>query len=124
MIVFKIIQVLLLVFVLFTTISVVYKFIKENRKHRDRMRKLDQWSQFHGQLMDWSKEIVDVNVRVNFINQCVHKLINNSNDKLANNNLLDDWSLEEEKQKICKEWGQHIPSLLQEIRDNKLKQIL
>ena len=124
MIVFKIIQLLLTGFVLFTTIGVVYKFIKANRKHRQRMRNLDQWSQFHGQLMDWSKEIVDVNVRVNFINQCVHKLINNSNDKLANNNLLDDWSLEEEKQKICKEWGQHIPSLLQEIRDNKLKQIL
>ena len=88
------------------------------------MRKLDQWSQFHGQLMNWSKEIVDVEVRVNFINQCAHKLIQTGNDKLANNNLLDDWSIEEEKQKVCKEWGQHIPSLLQEIRDNKLNQIL
>jgi hypothetical protein len=121
--IFKIVQVLLLLFVLFTTISVVYKFIKENRKHRDRMRKLDQWSQFHGQLMDWSKEIVDVEVRVNFINHCAHKLIKTGNDNLSNN-LLDDWSVEEEKQKVCKEWGQHIPSLLQEMRDRKLNQIL
>ena len=121
--IFKIVQLVFLLFVLSTIIGVVYKFIKENRKHRDRMRKLDQWSQFHGQLMDWSKEIVDLNVRVNFINQCVHKLIKTGNDNLSNN-LLDDWSLEEEKQKVCKDWGQHIPSLLQEIRDNKLKQIL
>jgi len=123
MMIFKIVQLVFLLFALSMMISVVYKFIKENRKHRQRMRKLDQWSQFHGQLMDWSKEIVDVNVRVNFINQCVHKLIKTGNDNLSNN-LLDDWSVEEEKQKVCKDWGQHIPSLLQEIRDNKLKKIL
>ena len=124
MMIFKIVQLVFLFFVLCVMIGIVYKFIKENRKHRQRMRKLDQWSQFHGQLMDWSKEIVDVEVRVNFINQCAHKLIQTGNDKLANNNLLDDWSVEEEKQKVCKEWGQHIPSLLQEMRDRKLKQIL
>ena len=124
MIIFKIIQLVFLLFVLCVMIGLVYKFIKENRKHSNRMGKLDQWSQFHGQLMNWSKEIVDVDVRVNFINHCVHKLIQTGNDKLANNDLLDDWSIEEEKQKICKEWGQHIPSLLQEMRDNKLKQIL
>ena len=33
-------------------------------------------------------------------------------------------TLEEEKQKVCSEWGQHIPSLLQEMRDKKLNQIL
>ena len=124
MMIFKIVQLVFLFFVLCVMIGIVYKFIKENRKHSRRMKKLDQWSQFHGQLMNWSKEIVDVDARVNFINQCAHKLIQTGNDKLANNNLLDDWSVEEEKQKVCKEWGQHIPSLLQEMRDKKLKQIL
>lgn len=121
--IFKIVQLVFLLFILSTMIGIVYKFIKENRKHRIHMKKLDEWSKFHEQLMSWSKEIVDVGVRVNFINQCVHKLIKTGNDKLYNN-LLDDWSVEKEKQKVCKEWGQHIPSLLQEIRDNKLKKIL
>ena len=121
--IFKIIQLVFLLFILSTMIGIVYKFIKENRKHRQRMRKLDQWSQFHGQLMDWSKEIVDVEVRVNFINHCAHKLIKTGNDNLSNN-LLDDWSVEEEKEKVCKEWGQHIPSLLQEMRDKKLNQLV
>jgi len=123
MMIFKIIQVLLLLFVLSTMISVVYKFIKENRQHRKRMKKLDEWSKFHGQLMEWSKEIVDVDVRVNFINHCVHNLTQTGYDRLSQD-LLSDWSVEEEKQKVCKEWGQHIPSLLQEIRDNKLNKIL
>ena len=122
--IFKIVQLVFLLFILSTMIGIVYKFIKENRKHRKYMNNLNEWSKFHEQLMAWSKEIVDVEVRVNFINQCAHKLIQTGNDKLANNNLLDDWSVEEEKQKVCKEWGQHIPSLLQEIRDNKLNQIL
>jgi hypothetical protein len=34
-------------------ISVTWKFIKENRVHRRRMRKLDQWSDFHQDLMNW-----------------------------------------------------------------------
>jgi hypothetical protein len=73
--------------------------------------------------MEWSKEIVDVDVRVNFINHCVHNLTQTGYDRLSQD-LLSDWSVEEEKQKVCKEWGQHIPSLLQEIRDNKLNKIL
>ena len=123
MIVAKIIQLVFLLFILSTMIGIVYKFIKENRKHRKYMNNLNEWSKFHEQLMAWSKEIVDVEVRVNFINHCAHKLIKTGNDNLSNK-LLDDWSLEEEKQKVCKEWGKHIPSLLQEMRDNKLNQLV
>ena len=108
---------------LFLMIGVTWRFLKENRIHRRRMRKLDQWSQFHKQLMDWAKDIQDVNVRVDFINQCVHELIQTGNDKM-NKNMLDDWDIYEEKKKICNEWGKHIPSLVQEIREKKLNQIL
>lgn len=108
---------------LFLMIGVTWRFLKENRVHRKRMNNLDQWSKFHKQLMEWSKEIQDANVRVDFINHCVHKLIQTGNDKM-NKNMLDGWSIDEEKKKICSEWGQHIPSLVQEIRESKLNQIL
>jgi hypothetical protein len=132
MLVFKFIQVFVLLSALFVMIVAFYRFIQENREHSKRMKKIEQWSQFHGQLMEWSKEIVDDNVRANFISHCVHKLIQTGNDKFddlakhnrTNNNLLNDWSIDEEKQKVCNEWGQHIPSLLQEIRDKKINQIL
>ncbi len=120
----KIIESLLLLGLLFVMALLFYKFIVDTRLHRKRMNKLDQWSQFHNQLMEWSSEIVDTNVRVNFMNGCVHKLISDSNDHMLYNDMLDDWSVEEEKQKIYKEWGQHIPSLLQEMREKKLNKIL
>lgn len=118
----KILNFIVVLMALITFISITWKFIKENRKHRKHMERLNEWSKFHEQLMNWSKEIVDVGVRVNFINHCAHKLISDSNERAKD--MLSDWSVEEEKQKICKEWGQHIPSLLQEIRDNKLNKIL
>ena len=119
----KFIQTSIVLVFLFVMFLILWRFFQENRKHRQRMKKLDQWSKFHEQLMNWSKEIVEVDVRVNFINHCVHKLIKTSNDRLSQD-LLSDWSVEEEKMKVCKEWGQYIPSLLQEVRDNKLKKIL
>lgn len=119
----KFIQASIVLVFLFVMFLILWRFFQENRNHRQRMKKLDQWSKFHEQLMNWSKEIVEVDVRVNFINHCVHKLIKTSNDRLSQD-LLSDWSVEEEKQKVCKEWGQYIPSLLQEMRDTKLKKIL
>jgi len=119
----KILNFIVVLMALITFISITWKFIKENRKHRKHMERLNEWSKFHEQLMNWSKEIVDLEVRVNFINQCAHELMHFANDKFRNGSL-DDWDIEEEKQKVCKEWGQHIPSLLQEMRDKKLKQIL
>lgn len=123
MMIVKIIELLVLLFVLTLTTTLAWRFIKDMRKHNKRMKKLDQWSQFHKQSMEWAKEIVDVNVRVDFLNKCVSKLskANDGNSGIGN---LDDWDVEEEKMKICSEWGQHIPSLVQEIRESKLNQIL
>ena len=108
---------------LFLIIGITWRFLKENRVHRRRMRKLDQWSGFHQDLMNWSREISDVGVRVNFINNCVHELVHYGTDKLRSNKL-DDWDIDLEKKKICDEWGKYIPSLVQEIREKKLNQIL
>ena len=127
MIVLKFIQVVVLLVALFVMIGAFYRFIQGNRKHSKRMKKLDQWSQFHGQLMDWSKEITDPSVKVDFINECVSKLVLTSGNSIGDRfdkDMLDDWNIDESKKNICDKWGKHIPSLLQEMRDNKLNQIL
>lgn len=123
MIIVKIIELLVLLFVLTLAVSIAWKFIKENYKHNKRMKKLDQWSDFHKQSIEWAKEIVDVNVRVSFMNECIGKLstMNNGEPGVGS---LDGWDLEEEKMKVYNQWGQHIPSLLQEVRDKKLNQLL
>ena len=121
--IFKIFQAVVVLIVLATMVSILWKFTKETMVHRRRMNKLDQWSKFHQQLMNWSKEIVDVSVRVDFMNFCANELIQQSNQNLKND-MLDSWDINEEKIKIYLRWGKHIPSLLQEVRENKLNQLV
>ena len=123
MIIIKVFQFVIVLAVLATMVSILWNFIKEMRVHRKRMRKLKDWSNFHQQLMDWSKEISDVSVRVDFVNFCAHELIHQSNQNLKKD-MLDDWNIGEEKLKIYQRWGKHIPSLLQSVREDKLKSIL
>ena len=123
MIIIKVFQFVIVLAVLATMVSILWNFIKEMRVHRKRMRKLKDWSNFHQQLMDWSKEISDVSVRVDFVNFCAHELIHQSNQNLKKD-MLDDWDIGEEKLKIYQRWGKHIPSLLQSVREDKLKSIL
>ena len=86
------------------------------------MRKLDQWSDFNKQLMEWANEITDSSVKVDFINECAHRVIQYGNDKL-DKGMLDDWDIDESKKNICDKWGKNIPSLLQEVREKKLNKI-
>lgn len=123
MTVLKIIEALVGLIFLGVIVGITWKFIKETIVHRRRMNKLDQWSKFHQQLMDWSKEISDMAVRVEFMNFCANELIQQSNQKLKND-MLDNWDINEEKLKIFNQWGQYIPSLLQEVRESKLNKIL
>lgn len=97
-----------------------WRFITEMLKHRKQTKKLDEWSKFHEQLLNWSREIVDSDIRVKFINECVNDLMYHS----VNKQILDSWSFEKEKQKIVIKWGKHIPSLLQEVRHNKINKII
>ena len=96
------------------------KFIKETIKHRKRMRKLNEWSNFHKQLKDWSKEISDQNIRYKYMNECINRLANHS-DRI---DIIDDFSIEEEREEVYRKWGKYIPSLQEEIREIRLNKIL
>ena len=114
----------LLVFLVVISKS-MYNVLKDLREHRKRMKKLDQWSKFNHQLIEWSGEILDQNVRYDFMNNCVHKLLKKSNERLDSGiDQLVDFDIDKEKQKVFEKWGKHIPSLTQEIREDKLNKIL
>ena len=118
----KIIQSLLLLGLFFVMALLFYKLIVDTRLHRKRMNKLNQWSDFNKQLMEWANEITDSSVKVDFINECAHRAIQYGNDKL-DKGMLDDWDIDESKKNICDRWGKYIPSLLQEVREKKLNKI-
>jgi len=98
----------------------IYKIIYSTRKHNKRMRKLNEWSKFHKQLTEWSLEISDVTVRQKYMNECIGKLINHDSNNIQ---LIEQFSVEKEKEEIYKNWGRHIPSLLQEFRDKKINKL-
>jgi hypothetical protein len=124
--IFKIIQAALFLVFLFVIVGIVWRFFKETRQHSKRMRKLNEWSEFHKQLTDWAGEISDIGIRQVFMNECIDMLINHHTAVYGKNSYksIDDFDWDAEKMKIYIKWGQYIPSLLQEIRDKKLKQIL
>lgn len=108
--------------VAFLVISIsVYNFIMETIIHRRRMRKLKIWSQFQGRVVDWADEILDPDIKTQFITQCVTKLTHKYEEREEEIQNFDE---EREKLKIIKEWGDHIPSLKQEWREGQLKKIL
>jgi hypothetical protein len=101
--------------------TLVYNFIKETIIHRRRMRKLKIWSQFQARAVDWADEILDPDIKTEFITQCVTKLTHKYEEREQEIQNFDE---EREKLKIVKEWGDHIPSIKQEWREEQLKKIL
>lgn len=117
----KIISTTLLTSCLLVVFMLFIKFIKETRRHNKRMTKLNEWSKFHKQLVEWASEISDVSIRQQYMSECVSKLISHN----ANNiDIIDQFSIEKEKEVIYKRWGQYIPSLLQEVRQSRLEKLL
>lgn len=88
-------------------------------KRNKRYKKLNQFTEFHEQVIEWSKEIKDYSVRSSYVNECVNNLITPSEGFNGSDSIIDKY-----KEEIDKKWGQHIPSLRQEIREKKLNKIL
>lgn len=109
---------LLIIIIVFSFIAIlIWGFIRDTRIHNKRMSKLEQWSKFNSQLSEWSKEIVDISIQSEYVNDCM------IHTDYTNISFLDNWDINEEKKKVCEKWGYHIPSLLKEIREKKLKEI-
>jgi hypothetical protein len=117
----KIISTSLLISCLAVIFILFIRFLKETRKHNKRMTKLNEWSKFHKQLVEWASEISDVTIRQQYMNECVGKLISHNSNNI---DLIDNFSIEKEKEVIYKKWGQYIPSLLQEVRQSRLEKLL
>lgn len=117
----KIISTTLLTSCLVIFVMLFIRFLKETRKHNKRMTKLNEWSKFHKQLTEWAFEISDVTIRQQYMNECVGKLISHNTNNI---DLIDQFSIEKEKEVIYKRWGQYIPSLLQEVRQSRLEKLL
>lgn len=82
-------------------------------KYKSRKMQLDI-TKFTKSVGDWSDEIIDESIRRRFLSTYVTYLLIN----------FEKFNLKEEKDKLYKEWGKYIPSLIQEYRNEKLKKLL
>lgn len=113
----KILTTLFIILVISSSIYIIKDFIKSIINHKRQMKKLDDWQLFHKQLMDWSKEINDSNVRNEYIQYCISLLL------VKKTNIFDD-SIEDTYKYIVKKYSNHIPSLLKELRNGKINDII
>lgn len=112
---------ILLLIALFVVLRSIFTTIRSGIKHRRRMRKLDQWTNFHKQLTYWATEIVDKTIKDQFLSECLADIMNT---KIGDEERFDQFDWHKEKMKVYQKWGQHIPSLLQEVRQEKLNKLV
>ena len=89
--------------------------------HRKTMNKMKDWSKFHKQLLDWSEEILDQEIKKEYLLHCVSILSNNNNINIEG---LKNMDIDKAKDDIIKRFSNHIPSLKQEVRETRINKIL
>ena len=117
----KVLSIIFSLFFLVYAIHMAWTFIANTIKHRRRMRKLDEWTNFHKQLTHWATEILDKKIKDQFMSECLADIVN---IKISDVERFDQFDWHKEKMKVYQKWGQYIPSLLQEVRQEKLNKLV
>ena len=82
---------------------------------------MKDWSKFHKQLLEWSEEILDQEVKKEYLLHCVSILSDNNNINIEG---LKNMDIDKAKGDIIKKFSNHIPSLKQEVRETRINKIL
>ena len=107
--------VILIIFILFFSLHLISDLLS----HKRGMTKLKQWSQFNQKALDWSKEIKDSRVRAEYINYITNEML-----RVKSIESIKSTDIEVKRFEIYSKWGSHIPSLIAEMRDEKIKRLL
>lgn len=100
-------------------IIIIFYFFSSMIKHHRDMKELKEWSEFRKQTYEWALEISDSSIRDKYILEQAYILIEDLKDR-----DYQKLNIEDEKIKIYLKWGKHIPSLLQDMRENKLNKLV
>jgi late competence protein required for DNA uptake (superfamily II DNA/RNA helicase) len=98
----------------------VYRMIKTNKIHKKRLKMLKEYHNFSMQVFDWIKEIKNTDKVNEVLSYHIDEIFSSSPE-----DRLRKWEkISEFKNYIVEHWGQYIPSLKQQIRDEKIDSIL
>jgi len=99
---------------------VVYLFVKKylnNRKREEQLDIIDHWSEFSQTLVNWGEEISDIHVKHEYIHFCASEM----SKKFSYNNEHRENKI---RQEVIDKFINYIPSLRQEVREEKINKIL
>jgi hypothetical protein len=95
-------------------------FIKLFLNHKEYITSIEKLSNFNKKVIKWSEEIKDELIRHEYLHFCTNRMYKITGEtktfRLEEYNIL--------KQEIIEKFINHIPSLKQELREEKLNKIL
>jgi len=120
---------LILLIPAFFAIKMLLSFVLDVSGHRKTMKKMKDWSKLHKELLDWSEEITDKDVKKEYLLYCIDIISNNNSHTNYTNTTLNLESLKmrdvsKTRSEIINKFSNYIPSLKQELRENRINKIL
>jgi hypothetical protein len=88
-----------------------------SRKREHQLDVIDHWSEFNQTLIDWGEEISDIHMKHEYIHFCASEMSRRLKEKKTNRNVRI-------KKEVIDKFINHIPSLKQEVREEKINKIL
>ena len=100
---------------------ITIEFIKILLNHKEYITSIEQLSNFNKKVIKWSEEIKDELIRHEYLHFCTNRMF--KIDKITGEiSRFDEYHILE--QEIIEKFINHIPSLKQELREEKLNKIL
>jgi hypothetical protein len=101
---------------------ITIEFIKIFLNHKEYITSIEQLSNFNKKVIKWSEEIKDELIRHEYLHFCTNRIFNFDKITGETKTCLEEYNIL--KQEIIEKFVNHIPSLKQELREEKLNKIL
>ena len=122
MIIVKIIYFLLIIIPPILLGKIIFSFVKSIIDHKKRMSKLNEWTEFNKKIIEWSGEIQDPFIKQEYLQFCMNRIFDSK--KLTIDSISSGNETTKLKSELVSRYLNHVPSLKQEIREEKLNKIL
>lgn len=110
---------LLLIFISIIPVIILiylsFKMYLNSRKREQQLDIIDHWFEFSQKLINWANEISDVYIKHEYLHFCASEISRGFKNETNRNRI---------KNEVIDKFIDHIPSLKQEIREEKINKIL
>lgn len=97
----------------------IYRFIKMHVDHKKNMRRIQEYNDFHKQMLEWSNQIKDNGVRDKFLMHNLELL-----DLRTGSKSICNFNKEKELEIIREKFGKWIPDLVQKHRQEQIDRLI